>query len=247
MSPADCCWLDSRCLCPYQLMSPCQGTLWPCTSEEKKVPVCVWPLWIRACIYWNLTSSSVQTRSVLTCRSIVLSLKATETNFGTRYSLTLKCVCNCICVIVYLLCRSLKSWQTLTFQMPSAFQKMTDISGGLGCHPRDAGGPLCSHGTGTSPRMLALLSQWDHVLSSGAHSDGTRKGKKSINFSFYALFSCMFNSGNRAGCDDRYGEFKPPAERRHVHRWGCSRFPATQLHISGCYALSTHDQVKELL
>lgn len=158
----------------------------------------------------------------------------------------LHCVYNCICVVLFLPCRSLKSWQTLTFQMPLAFLKMMDISGGLGCHQRDAGGPLCSHGTGTSPRMLALLSQWDYVLSLEAHSDGTRRKKVLILVSML-LFLCMFNSGNRAGCDDRYGEFKPPAEWRHVHRWGCSRFPATQLHFSGCYALSTHNQVKELL
>lgn len=31
------------------------------------------------------------------------------------------------------------------------------------------------------------------------------------------LFLCMSNSGNRADCDDRHGEFKPPAEWRHVH------------------------------
>uniref|UniRef100_A0A3B4U0S2 C3 and PZP like alpha-2-macroglobulin domain containing 8 n=1 Tax=Seriola dumerili TaxID=41447 RepID=A0A3B4U0S2_SERDU len=51
----------------------------------------------------------------------------------------------------------------------------------------------------------------------------------------------------RTGCDDRYGEFKPPAERRHVHRRGCSCLSATHLHLSGCHALSPHKQVKDLL
>uniref|UniRef100_A0A4W6G4J7 C3 and PZP like alpha-2-macroglobulin domain containing 8 n=1 Tax=Lates calcarifer TaxID=8187 RepID=A0A4W6G4J7_LATCA len=51
----------------------------------------------------------------------------------------------------------------------------------------------------------------------------------------------------RAGCDDRYGEFKPPTERRHVHRRGRSCLSAAHLHLSGCHALSAHNQVKELL
>lgn len=61
------------------------------------------------------------------------------------------------------------------------------------------------------------------------------------------LFLCMFNTGNRAGCDDRYGEFKPPAEWRDVHRRGRSCLSATHFHLSGCHALSLYDQVQDPL
>ena len=61
------------------------------------------------------------------------------------------------------------------------------------------------------------------------------------------LFLCMFNIGNRAGCDDRYGEFKPPAERRDVHGRGRSCISAAHFHLSGCHALSLYDQVQDTL
>lgn len=55
----------------------------------------------------------------------------------------------------------------------------------------------------------------------------------------------MFHPGNGAGRDDGHGEFKPPAERRHVHGRGCPGLPATHLHLSGRDAFSSHRQVSE--
>lgn len=57
------------------------------------------------------------------------------------------------------LLRFLKNWQTLMFRMVLAPPKTTGTSGGPACRRGDAGAPPCSLGTGTSPRMLALLSQ----------------------------------------------------------------------------------------
>lgn len=41
--------------------------------------------------------------------------------------------------------------------------------------------------------------------------------KSHILRSYMFVFRFMFDLGIRAECDDRYGEFKPPAEWEHVH------------------------------